>query len=226
MELESQEDGEVRVPGLVGPDDAELAGRLASAGRVVADLGCGDGKRSLRLAVADPAALVIGIDAETTRLGRALAAARRHRLANLFFLAWSMDRPLPALAGRCAEISVIMPWGSLLDGVLGANEEVLGNVLALGQPGAVLDAVINCRPWDAPDALDKKLASTPEPTEERISALRRQYAAVGWQLDPLSPRDPAAWLTDRQARDLGSSWASRVVAARASRLLRLRARRC
>ena len=208
------------MPGLVGPDDDELLDRLAGADRAVADLGCGDGKRALRLATADPAAVVVGVDAEMTRLDRTLATARRRRLSNLFFLAWSLDRPQPAFAGTFATVSVIMPWGSLLDGVLGADQQVLGNVLALGSEGAQLDVVINCRPWAAPAALDKKLASTPEPTEERLAAMRRQYAAVGWRMGP------PAWLTDEEARSLGSSWASRVVSARASRLLQLKAQRC
>jgi predicted RNA methylase len=205
---------------LVGPDDNELRERLEGAERVVADVGCGDGKRSLRLAAADPAALVVGIDAETTRIDRALATARRRRLANLYFLAWPMERQLPTLAGKVDCVSVVMPWGSLLDGILGADEQVLGNVLALGGVGAALDAVVNCRPWAAPGTLDRKLASTPEPTEEQLAAMRRQYATLGWQVGP------ATWLSDAEARALGSSWASRVVAARASRLLRLRALRC
>src|SRR6266542_3466022 len=113
------------VPGLVEPHDEELLGRLANARSVLADLGCGDGKHSLRLAMAEPAALVVGVDAETTRLDRVAAAARRRRVMNLFFLTWSMDRPLPALAGRCTTITVIMPWGSLLEGILGTDEQVL-----------------------------------------------------------------------------------------------------
>jgi 16S rRNA (adenine(1408)-N(1))-methyltransferase len=211
---------EVSVPGLVGPGDHGLLDQLAGAERAVADLGCGDGKRALRLATADPAAVAVGVDAETTRLDRTLATARRRRLSNLFFLTWSLDRPLPALAGKFTNVSVIMPWGSLLDGVLGTDEQVLVNVLTLGRQSADLDMVINCRPWTAPDALDKKLASTPEPTEERLAAMRRQYSACGWQLGVPS------WLTDDEARALGSSWASRVVSARASRLLQLQARRC
>ena len=208
------------MPGLVEPHDEELLGRLANARSVLADLGCGDGKHSLRLAMAEPAALVVGVDAETTRLDRVAAAARRRRVMNLFFLTWSMDRPLPALAGRCTTITVIMPWGSLLEGILGTDEQVLTNVLVLGRMGAVLDAVVNCRPWAAPAALDKKLASTPEPSLEHLAAMQRQYIALGWQLNP------AVWLTDGEARALGSSWASRVVSARASRLLRLTAVRC
>ena len=171
----------------------------------------------MRWAEREPAALVVGVDAETTRLDRALTAARRRRLAGPLFVTWGMGEPLPALAGRCAEIAVVMPWGSLLDGVLGGDETVLRAVLGLGAPGAVLSAVVNVRPWAAPASVDRKLAATPEPTPEHLAALVDRYAALGWALAAPVP------LTDAEARALGSTWASRVVAARASRLLRLTA---
>jgi hypothetical protein len=77
--------------------------------------------------------------------------------------------------------------------------------------------VVNVRPWDAPASLDRKLAATPEPTPAHLTELTAAYEALGWTLEPVG------WLTDTEARALGSTWASRVVSARASRLLRLRA---
>jgi SAM-dependent methyltransferase len=204
-------------PRLVAADDAGLAAAVAEADRVLVDVGCGDGRHTVRWAEREPAALVVGVDAETTRLDRALTRARRRRLPGPLFVTWSMSEPLPALAGRCAEIAVVMPWGSLLDGVLGGDDAVLRSVLALGRPGALLTAVVNVRPWDAPASVDRKLAATPEPTAEHLAGLADRYAALGWRLAP------PAWLTDAETRALGSSWASRVVAARASRLLRLSA---
>ena len=202
---------------LVAAGDEGLAAAVAGASRVLVDVGCGDGRHTVRWAEREPAALVVGVDAETTRLDRALTGARRRRLDRLLFVTWSMGEPLPALTGRCAEIAVVMPWGSLLDGLLGGDEAVLRSVLGLGRPGAVLTAVVNVRPWDAPASVDRKLAATPEPTAAHLAGLAERYAALGWQLGP------PAWLTEAEARALGSSWASRVVAARASRLLRLSA---
>ena len=181
------------------------------------DVGCGDGRHTVRWAEREPTALVVGVDAETTRLDRALAGARRRRLAGPLFVTWAMGEPLPALTGRCAEVAVVMPWGSLLDAILGGDDAVLRSVLALGAPGAALSAVVNVRPWDAPASVDRKLAATPEPTASHLAGLAERYAALGWKLGP------PAWLTEAEARALGSSWASRVVAARASRLLRLSA---
>jgi SAM-dependent methyltransferase len=201
----------VTVPG------ERLAAALAAAGPVLVDVGCGDGRHTVRWAERRPDALVVGVDAETTRLDRAAAMVRKRKL-DVVFVAATAERPPTPLLGRCAEIAVVMPWGSLLDGILGADEAVLGAVLALGTPGATLDAVVNVRPWDAPASVDRKLAATPEPTPEHLDELVGVYAELGWALEPVGA------LSDADARALGSTWASRVVAARASRLLRLRAR--
>jgi len=173
----------------------------------------------VRWAQREPDALVVGIDAETTRLDRALAAARRRRLPGLLFVtAPAADPPAP-LVRRADEIAVVMPWGTLLDGILAGDDRVLDGVLALGRRGATLQAVVNVRPWDAPSSLDRKLAATPEPTPEHLARLAERYAERGWLLNPPEP------LTDADARALRSTWASRVVGARASRLVRLRAAR-
>lgn len=201
---------------LLAGADPGLAERLAADRPVLVDVGCGDGRHTVRWAERRPDALVVGLDAETTRLDRALTAVRRRKLA-VVFVGAAVERPPPALLGRAAELAVVMPWGTLLDGVLGGDPAVLRAVLALGGPGAVLDAVVNVRPWDAPASVDRKLAATPEPTDEHLAALVTAYGELGWALEP------AGRLADAEARALGSTWASRVVAARASRLLRLRA---
>ena len=211
--------GEGRAAALLAAGDERLAGAAAAAGRILVDVGCGDGRHTVRWALREPDALVVGIDAETTRLDWALAAARRRRLPGLLFVtAPAADPPAP-LVGRADEIAAVMPWGSLLDGILGGDDRVLDGVLALGRPGATLEAVVNVRPWDAPSSLDRKLAATPEPTPEHLARLAERYAERGWLLELPEP------LTDADARALGSTWASRVVSARASRLVRLRAAR-
>jgi 16S rRNA (adenine(1408)-N(1))-methyltransferase len=198
-------------------NDPRLAEAVAAAaGPVLVDVGCGDGRHTVRWAERRTDALVVGMDAETTRLDRASTRVRRRKLSVLFVAA-AAEMPPDALVGRAAEIAVVMPWGSLLDGILGADPTVLRSVLALGAPGATLDAVVNVRPWDAPASIDRKLAATPEPTPEHLESLVTAYRELDWDLQPVGR------LSDADARALGSTWASRVVAARASRLLRLRA---
>lgn len=67
--------GPVRATGTTGPrlvaaDDPALAEAVAGAERVLVDVGCGDGRHTVRWAEREPGALVVGVDAETTRLTR------------------------------------------------------------------------------------------------------------------------------------------------------------
>src|SRR6266566_3862892 len=77
------DDGRVTAPALVGAGDPRLEEAVAAGGRVLVDVGSGDGRHTVRWAEREPDALVVGLDAETTRLDRALSTARRRRLRHL-----------------------------------------------------------------------------------------------------------------------------------------------
>lgn len=60
---------------------AGCAGRVAAfSGPVMLDAGCGTGASSLQLAIANPDALVIGVDKSVARLGRGIAGDRQDNL--------------------------------------------------------------------------------------------------------------------------------------------------
>jgi hypothetical protein len=111
-----------------------------------------------------------------------------------------------------------MPWGSLLEGVLGRAPAVLDNVLGLGRGGARLVAVVNRRPW-AEAAGDRRVADVAPPDDATRDALRGLLAARGWGL--------TEWreLTEAEAAGVPSSWARRVGSARAPLFLRYAADR-
>jgi len=168
---------------LVG-DAAELARRLESRPdtAVIADVGCGDGHRTLRVAESAPDMLVVGIDAEVSRLGQTVRRARRRRAGNLLFLRWAMEKPLEVLAGRCRSIEVVAPWGSLLAGVLGVDDVVLQNVLALGGPDATLAAVVDRSPWQGPQP-DGAISGLDDPGGPGWPGIVQAYERLGWQAE-------------------------------------------
>lgn len=198
---------------------AELAARLGEwTGVVVADVGCGDGRRTLRVADAAPDVLVVGIDAELTRLGETLRRARRRRRDNLVFVRWAMEQPLEPLAERARTVEVVAPWGTLLAGVLGARHDLLANLLALLRADGELSALVDRSPWQGPRP-DAAVSGLDDPGGPGWPGIVQAYERLGWQarVEPL-PLRPARGSTSR------STWLARLDGA-GDDVVEIRARR-
>jgi 16S rRNA (adenine(1408)-N(1))-methyltransferase len=126
---------------------------IASHQAVVVDLGTGGGAAVLRRAKANPRTLVIGIDADA----RAMADSSRHAadkptrggLPNALFLAGSAGELPGPLAERADEMSVALPWGSLLRGLLAADPSLIARLAATLKPGASVELLVSATERDA-----------------------------------------------------------------------------
>jgi 16S rRNA (adenine(1408)-N(1))-methyltransferase len=202
----------------------ELDALLAPYERVVADVGTGDGVHAYALARSRPEAFVVGIDTAARNLaGTARRAGRkpaRGGLPNLLLVQAAAEDPPPELAGRAAEVFVVLPWGKLLDGLVLGQADVLTGLATLAAPGAILRVTLNCEVWgDA--GVPGDVAHLPPLTPD---AARRDlpgpFAAAGLELTE------ARMLTLDEVRALRSSWSRRLAASRAHpRFLYLEARR-
>lgn len=106
------------------------------------DLGCGDGRGALALAVADPRALVLAVDAVAAAMAETSRRALRP-VPNLVFIAASAEAFGCALPGVADRVAVAFPWGSLLRGVLGLDAEVGAAVAGILTPGGRLSALVS-----------------------------------------------------------------------------------
>jgi SAM-dependent methyltransferase len=105
---------------------------------VVVDIGTGTGQAVLRRARREPHTLVIGVDAEASAMAdasrRAGATVKRGGLANALFLVEAAER-LPGALAACADlVTVVLPWGSLLRGILAADDAIMGGLRELLRP--------------------------------------------------------------------------------------------
>jgi 16S rRNA (adenine(1408)-N(1))-methyltransferase len=168
---------------------------------VIVDVGTGDGRAVLARAAAEPGSLVIGIDANAAAMAESSRrAARRHGQRyqlNAFFLVDSAEALPGPLAGVASLITITMPWGSLLRGVLGLDASVLNGIAALLAPGGRVEVIASVTPSDNIDGM----AALGDRESPRIAAA---WDAVG--LDLASMR-PAALVDLRATR---SSWARRL----------------
>ncbi|MGO1050586.1 16S rRNA (adenine(1408)-N(1))-methyltransferase KamB [Crossiella sp. CA198] len=176
---------------------------------VLLDVGTGDGKHPLHLARKHPDQLVIGLDAAPDNFrktaGKAAAKPAKGGLANLIYL-WHAAEALPPELRDIDELHVLMPWGSLLRGVLDTEGALLRQLAACCRPGADFLVTLNLHAWRPPVP---EVGETAEPTPESATeVLAKAYATAGWQLEA------AKYLTPEEIAGLATSWTRRLNSSR------------
>ena len=190
-------------------DAAGFAGLRAGYGRVLLDLGTGDGKHVLTEARRRPDTLVVGLDAGPDAMrrtaARAAAKSARGGVPNALFVWAAVERLPPELTG-ITEVHCLMPWGSLLRALVTPEPPVLRAVAAACEPGAPFLVTLNLHAWRP---------SVPEVGAERRAdarlGARRAGAGLrgaGWTLEA------ADYLDDAQIAQLGTSWTKRLGSSR------------
>jgi len=123
---------------------------------VIVDLGTGDGRAVLTRAAAEPRAFVIGIDANAAAMAEASrrASRGRTRIANACFLVEAAEALPGPLARAASLVTVTMPWGSLLRGVLGVDAAALRGVASIIAPGGRIEVLASVIPGDMVDGVE------------------------------------------------------------------------
>lgn len=186
-------------------DAAELDALAREYGELLIDLGTGDGRFALELARQRPQALVIGIDPVAEAMSELAGRARRKRglQPNLLYVVASAEQPLAELAGRADQLYVILPWGSLMRGLILGDPEVLSGIALVCKPGAAITALLNTRIYADPVPLEARDLPelTPEYVRERLTP---RLAAAGLEVVQ------AGQLPPEDLHTLPSTWARRL----------------
>jgi 16S rRNA (adenine(1408)-N(1))-methyltransferase len=191
---------------------SDVAALRKSHDRVLLDVGTGDGKHPLRVARRRPEWLVIGLDANREGMAkasqRAVAKPQRGGQPNVIYV-WSAAEQLPAELTDLDEVHVLMPWGSLLRGMVGpADDGILERLAAASRTGASLLCTLNLHAWRPPV---KEVGDVPEPTPESVlESLSEQYRRTGWEITD------SHYAADDELADLTSAWSRRLNASRDS----------
>jgi hypothetical protein len=116
---------------------------------------------------------------------------------NVLFALAAAERPPVEIIGRAGLVTITMPWGSLLRGVLALDDDAAAGIAALLRPAGRLEAILSITERDGLD-----VASLDE--DRAADDLARRWAAQGLRLDALE----VAGIEDVAAT--GSSWARRL----------------
>jgi 16S rRNA (adenine(1408)-N(1))-methyltransferase len=200
---------------------AALRARCASYAGVLVDVGTGSGRFVYEMARRHPDLLCIGVDAAAEALREYSAKARRKParggVPNALFVRGAAEGLPPELDGLATRLTVNLPWGSLLRGVVRAEPEVLHSLLRAAAPGATLEVLFTYSARYEP-AMMRDLA-LPEPTAEYLeTTLRPAYAALGLVVTE------TAFLDNDTVRRLPLDWGRRLSHTRQREFVRIVAR--
>ncbi len=163
-------------------------------------MGTGDGRAIVARARAEPATLGIGLDASAAAMAeasrRAARSVRKGGLPNARFVVASAERPPSELAGLADLVTVTLPWGSLLDGMLGRSEAVARGVASLVAAGGSVEALVSAIARDSRD-----LPPLDASCRARIA---EAWAAAGLELESFRPAG------DGELAATPSTWARRL----------------
>jgi 16S rRNA (adenine(1408)-N(1))-methyltransferase len=165
------------------------------------ELGSGDGAGVLAAARKSPMTLCVGIDTDAAAprevSGRTARPARKGGTPNVLFLA-ADARSLPApFRAAIDELRIILPWGSLLRAVMGADPQLVALVADGLRAGGSASIVVSILPSD-------ERATGTAAGEGGLTVLAAALEQAGLQI-----RARRA-IEAEDSRELGSSWAKRL----------------
>lgn len=187
--------------------EGELDELAAGYRGVALDLGTGDGRFAYTWAAEHPDTLVIGMDPVREALREFSHRARRKParggLTNLLYIVGSIEQPPAELDSRSHQIFINLPWGSLMRGIIEADDVVLGNLSRLAAGDAQLRIILNTRVFDDPVPLD--VQGLPEVTVDYAkTTLSPAFSRHGFTVTE------SRFLAPEELIELGTSWARRL----------------
>src|SRR5437870_10226531 len=166
----------------------------ARFGRVVIDVGAGDGGYAVHRARGEPNTFAIAIDASPDALSDGAWRAHRLRLSNVAFLVTAVEQLPGALDETADEITVHFPWGSLLRGMLAADSSIVGRLAGSLRTEGELRLLVSAVERDGYSKV----------TPARLLELAPRYEALGLDLVE------SGWATPADIARSRSSWAKRL----------------
>jgi len=176
-------------------------------------MGTGSGAAVLRRAAREPRTLFVAMDADagamTDASRRAARPARRGGLPNVIFLVSAAEQLPYELRAFADEVTVALPWGSLLEAVLQPECPTFAQIRCVLKPDADMTLLVSAQERDQNRELDAAGAQD----------LAERYIAAGFAVLECRPA------TRADVELLSSAWGRRlgIPERRQAWLFRLRA---
>lgn len=189
--------------------------------RVVIDLGCGDGKETYKQASIHTKNFYIGIDANFAGLEEISHKSDRKPakggLENIIFIHSAAEQLPDELNEIADEVQVNFPWGSLLKGVILAEDDFMNNITKVSKDRAVLEIITTYD--DKFEERFRKDSNLPELTFEYINKnLRNNYRKFGITIEKIQE------LNEEEKQQIQSSWGKQILSKRSRKVFYIKCR--
>jgi len=152
---------------------------------VVVDLGAGDGLFAYRIAREHPEQFVIAIDANSRPLEKISEKIYRKPakggLSNLLFLQAAVEDLPSELDGLADEVTILFPWGSLLQTVMVGPQSNLENLRRICRDGALL-RIHASLDFTKDKSEMERLGLSDLSLDQLDRALRDRYRSAGFEI--------------------------------------------
>jgi 16S rRNA (adenine(1408)-N(1))-methyltransferase len=200
---------------------AALRARIAPHQGVLVDLGTGSGRFAYEVARRRPDLFCMGVDAVSENLRaystKALRKPARGGVDNVMFIRAAIETLPDELDGVATHVTVNLPWGSLLRGIVHAESGVVGSLERVSAPGAAVELLLTYDLRYEPEMMDE--LGLPELTLEYLKqSLTPAYERHGIAVCHID------FLGNDAVRRLPLDWARRLTHARQRQFAHILAR--
>ena len=199
----------------------EFKDMVSPYGETVIDVGTGNGRFVYESARSRPDTFFIGIDSDRNNLvkysHKIYRKPQRGGLSNVLYVIANVENLPEELDGIADTVWIILPWGSLLQGVVQGKAGVLSNIAKIMSQDAALKVFINYDIKYEPAEIER--LGLPELTIDYVdSVLAPNYRREGIIIAE------ATFVGTEETKKLASTWAKRLAYARHRNTLCVEAR--
>lgn len=171
--------------------------------KVLVDLGTGDGRFVYKQAKANPNSLFLGVDPSQDQLEIYSQKAQKEKLTNVYFVLGSIELLPNDLKGIANELTILLPWGSLLQAVVKPTSATLTKLSDILKENGELFVLLGYDPAREPSEFAR--LELPEITKDYI----KQHVLPEFKTHNLIP-DEFKELTKMDLKDFDSTWAKKL----------------
>jgi len=184
----------------------QLQSRINGFMSVSLDIGTGSGKTVYNNAAKKPANFYIGLDSCAQGMFensvRMTKIEKKSKIANALFVVSSIEHPPEELFGTADTITVILPWGSLRDGIIKADPQIVSNLRLLGKKKTQLFVLTGYDQNNEPSELIKR--DLPVLSMDYFKTIAPHYYKHKIRLDDVKTID------NNGLKQIDSDWAKRL----------------